>query len=500
MQEKKIGAAQIKQIQLFLAEFCVMLLSYGLFLTGKYFSVDSYGLYYGIDLKSPLSSKRYIWYIGNRLLKALNFNPVVHEHFFALFLMLVFAWAAQKVAAIWLRAVPDAGRVLRATILVAATLCFCNVYFWEWFTFPEAVLGYVASIIFAVKATEVLCGSRSVKSCVCATVLVMLAMFSYQIAMPLFVIWCITEILLRYRLKLGKQAWGEIARVLFVGALGSVLSIVAAKIIELLRGVDVASARGSASITQIVQTAVTMFKMQRTIWLDGSNFLPPALLLAALGFAAVLILWHYRGRYRAMWGAFAAGVILYGMVFVPLVMAGSASCAPRTIVGWFSFWAALWLTLAIAWQDNKKAEWSILLFATVFLAVNIVNIWGATEMQFTANGEDETYSWQVENEIRNYEAATQEKVTSIYFAVDENATWIHTDRGYKYSFCGTNVCAAPVSWALGPMIRYYTGSEYTTVEMDESEKQLYFGDADFNEFDAQTQMCFVGDSCYLLVY
>jgi hypothetical protein len=188
------------------------------------------------------------------------------------------------------------------------------------------------------------------------------------------------------------------------------------------------------------------------------------------------------------------------MALLPNIMTAATWYPPRTLVGHFSFWAAIWICLALCAQNDTRISRWVLGLTVIFLLVNIVNIWGATQMQYVTNQEDEEYAQMVEAEIEKYEAASGEEVTTIYFRADANESYQHSDRGKKYSFGGTNSCAAPISWALLPMIRYYTGQSYDGGLMSDEKWQSYFGDAEYSEFIPEEQMRFEGDTCYLLVY
>jgi hypothetical protein len=492
-----------ERVALYAAQFGILLVSYGLFLKKIHFSIDSYLNYYDLDVGQSING-RYLWQFLMSCLKKLDINPVVHYRIFTVLLVAVFAWAACRLTRLYIRAVPDASALLRVTIAVAACLTFCNVFFWEWFTFPEAIPSYACCIVLTIWATECQCRGLALPNILAAVILVALGMVTYQIGLPLFVIWCVTSVLLKYRCKLGKQAWCEIAAALFSGGMGTLLASVVPKLLAaaglMTVTTNTTAGRSLAQMSAILTNVRVFVLLPGILWLNGGRFLPLGFPLL-MGVIAFALFWKlYKGKRRALIGLLAVFIGIYLMALLPNIMTAATWYPPRTLVGHFSFWAAIWICLALCAQNDTRISRWVLGLTVIFLLVNIVNIWGATQMQYVTNQEDEEYAQMVEAEIEKYEAASGEEVTTIYFRADANESYQHSDRGKKYSFGGTNSCAAPISWALLPMIRYYTGQSYDGGLMSDEKWQSYFGDAEYSEFIPEEQMRFEGDTCYLLVY
>jgi hypothetical protein len=489
-----------------------MLAAYGLFLKKIHFSVDSYLNYYDFG-GGGWSSGRYLWYLVVSTLAKWGFNPVAHYRIVTVLLAAVFAWGACRLTRLYGRAVPDASGLLRLTIAAAACLSFCNVFFWEWFTFPEAIPPYSVCILLTVAATECQCRGLSIPNMLAAAVLVALVMVTYQIGLPLFLIWSVTYSLLKCRCEPEKQAWCEIAAALFSGGVGTLLASVVPKLLAAaglitLSTSSTARGRSFAQLGKILTNTRVFVQLPGILWLNGARFLPLGFPILMGGVAFVLLWKLYKGKRRALAGVLVILVGLYLAALLPNIMTAATWFPPRTLVGHFSFWAALWMTLALraqisartgAQNNTRVARW-VLGLTVLFLLVNIANIWGATQMQYVANQEDEEYAKQVVAEIEKYEAASGETVTTLYFRLDSSESYQHSDRGKKYSFGGTNSCAAPISWALRPMIRYYTGRSYSGGWMSDDKWNTYFAGKEYSEFVPEEQLRFEGDTCYLLVY
>ncbi|WP_460023194.1 glucosyltransferase domain-containing protein [Lactovum odontotermitis] len=189
---------------MFLGNILAFLAVFSIFLKMHY-SIDSYDVYFSKSSLIQLNNSRYVNYLIDKILHFVGVNTVSSQGIFTLFFIISIAWCAARLSNFSLQLLKTIGKVdIKTDVIVnvIVAISFVNVFMTEWFLFPEIMLYYAIAIVCSVESCIALYEKRYIIS----FVLLLLSLFSYQAAMPIFTVYYLFFVFLSHRFVLSKNS------------------------------------------------------------------------------------------------------------------------------------------------------------------------------------------------------------------------------------------------------------------------------------------------------
>jgi hypothetical protein len=190
--------------------------------------------------------------------------------------------------------------------------------------------------------------------------------------------------------------------------------------------------------------------------------------------------------------------INYLVVFLPHLLTSTLWMAPRTIIGIFHFISSIYMIILL-FPLSKRYERFISIILSIFLVINIMQISNIGINVFSSNKIDKEIIQVISNKILKYENANDLKVKKIAIAKDAEPQYGYYDN-VNYIRFDTNIRALAVDWAIIPAINFYCNKEYTSIAMPVEIYNKYFLGKNWDFFDQDEQLLFIGDTLYLISY
>lgn len=141
---------------------------------------------------------------------------------------------------------------------------------------------------------------------------------------------------------------------------------------------------------------------------------------------------------------------------------------------------------------------ALVLILSVFLLVSARGIYTIGLEQIRSNLADQHEAEAVLNYISEYENSSGQTVSKLGFVRDSATVWANPEAPNAYM--DINIRSGAVDWEIPAILSYYRGSGFDVVEVPLKIRTKYFDGHDWNAFDPDEQLVFVGDTLYLGVY
>lgn len=115
--------------------------------------------------------------------------------------------------------------------------------------------------------------------------------------------------------------------------------------------------------------------------------------------------------------------------------------------------------------------------------------------QLATNRMDKEIVLQVQNVINEYEDSVGINVNKISFIQDDAPTWSYVEAN-SYDVLPRSMV---VDWSIMSLFKFYTGRDYTRVDMDSKVHEKYFKNQNWSQFSLE-QLKIVGDTIYIALY
>lgn len=489
---------KVKQRLIFFINLIVFGGAYGMFLAPHY-SIDSYCVYYTMDPEIHLKQSRFLNYFIIKLFREVNINTVTHQSIFTLFMIMTFAFVTTQLACLLFRYIKQKSIIKFIIINIAVAISFINVFILEWFLYPEIALFYSFSILtvfLAIISFEK--GNRWINS-VLAFILLCMSLNFYQAAMPLFVIYLLAVGMLRYEFTFRKEAVVYNLKVLIITMLSCVNSLILQKLAIVFRITEGGDRDASLSFSTISNNILEIIKLQKSIWYNTYGFLPKYVTMVVFIILLFVFIVAVAKKISVMKLCYFILVVTisYSMVFAPHVITESLWFAQRTIIAYFSIFMIIVCGI-MHYNHNLRLEHLTICVVVFFLALNIYQIQSIGVNHYGNNKLDQEYAILIQNEIDQYEQETGNVVTKIACDNDTNPTYSYSS--VDYTIYDTNIRGYICSWADVNMINFYNGKNYERVAMEHQLYSQYFEGMDWNYFNPEEQMIFVGDTLNIIFY
>lgn len=491
------------KLNLYLFDLLMAFLTYSMFFK-RHFSVDSYCVYYNMDANNQLRATRFINYVFIKFFERIGFNTCKEQWILTGIFIAVSAFSVWFLTGIFKKYITDLTFKKLIALNLAILMTVMNVYILEWYLFPEIMLFYAISLLFAVLAVGIIDSERKfyVKYFL-ATVFLFISLNCYQVSMPIYVIYGITLFLIRNKFSLTKKAFLESCGVLFSAGLASMLILVEQKIIVNVRA-DIPTDRNAEFGLETILHNIKNIIGNLRLVLEGYGFLPRYFVSLFLVSIFIIMIYAFvKSKSTSIQYLYLLLVLLVNVsiVFAPHILAKEIWLAPRTIVAIGAVFSTLVIIVLLKLELLRQPKlYEILnIISVLFLLVNFVQIQDVGKNHYINNAIDNEYAVLIQGEINKYEEETGNEIKCIAAVKDENPQWNY--RGVRYTIFDTNIKIFNVSWGFSYAISYYSnGRYYSATDMNEEIYNENFKGKDWDKYKPEEQLVFDKDTLYMVVY
>lgn len=487
-----------KKFKLFVFCLIISFCCYGLFLNAHY-SGDSYSAFYESnrgDAMIQLINARYVNYFIWKVLSILGINPVVHQGFFSLFLIVIIAISSYKLSDYTFTLIDEKNHNMYVVVIMFA-IAFCNPYVLQWFLCPEMTLFYGISLISVVGATLIWNDedANNIFRITATFVLFCISLCSYQASMPFFVIFSILFFIIKNEFKVCNKLLRKISSTIILAFLGCVMLMVSQKII------DLGGRQASMDIQTMLANFKILFQKQPDYFWNGDGYYLVGLLIVSMAVLVAIFLFLLIKK------GIKTGIILfipllmgYALIFAPHLLSESMWLAPRTLAAFFSIFSVLLLlsySLSNGYEE-KLCRYLLQLTAVVLIVSNIFMVNSIGVYSFASNILDFEHVVEIQRYIEKYERETGKIVTKIAACYDKNPTYAY--KGIKYAYYDTNTSGLVADWSDVNAINFYNGKNYERVNVQTLGLPQEMFEKDWDYFDAEEQLKFIEDTLVWIKY
>lgn len=486
-------------INTFLLHLIIIVIAYGMFLKMHY-SIDSYALVYDTSGKQFLISGRIPTYFINLLFNKLNINLTLNQQMFSAYFIICVALSSTILSNTICKNFKKVIFNQWIAINIAIMIAFINVFFLEWFLFPESTFFFGTSILSTIIAIYIISEKNKLANIITSFILLMFAMGMYQANLGIFIIFSLTICLIKNKMNINKQAIKKSILILCIGFFNSILNVLSFKLI-VNSGLIEGNRAPSLAIDIVKNNIIGILNAQKSIWYNSDKFLPKfSFLIFVIVIISILIYMLKKNGSLLKDNLYIISIILinYVIIFAPHLFVSSLWLAPRTIVAIFMFLSSMIILVIFNCINNRTIISILASISSIFLVINFIQVQNIGVNHMASNKLDKEYALMINREIEKYEIKNNIKVKNIASENDIQPTYNYNS--IDYVAYDTNIRAFATSWADVNSINYFTGRNYVKVPMDTNIHDKYFKDKNWDYLDESEQFVFIGDTLYLILY
>ena len=148
------------------------------------------------------------------------------------------------------------------------------------------------------------------------------------------------------------------------------------------------------------------------------------------------------------------------------------------------------------WLMSKKGKEVLCYICGAYLLVQILFCNIIVSNHMVSNTLDKTYAMMVYEKIVEYEEETGQEVKKLAVANDIDCPFSYNNVYYKTD----QINERALGTVSNTMVNIVSGREFEKVPMDETVYQTYFGDQNWDYFDASEQLVIIGDTAYWMIF
>lgn len=485
---------------LFLFNFVLTVIAYGLFVFNFHFSLDDYCvLYQQKDVAISIISESYRNCLGIifLLLDFIGLNVTKHQIFFGVILILAIAVSVTRITHEILKYIDG-----KALLVNLGTICFfLNVFVSEWFYFAEAYLHWALSIIGITYASVYLVKSDHLKkNWLIGTLLLFVAAGSYQVSLSIYVYIVMGIIFFQYKGTICKESFMSVVRAA-ASAVVAVLSNICMTKFLVRIGFAFDQPRLTSDIHSFLPVLQQMIPFQKELWIRGKGVLPNGVMAGALLFLLVLLAECLIQKRIGIVSIIYMGiVVLSGQMVMYLAIAaqGFFWVTLRIAVPVFGIYTVLIWFIAY-YSDRDFIRGIAQAVIILFLCFNFCGIQRMAVELLITNALDRYSVGQIGNYIHQYEESSKAVIQKVGFYKDQNPC----DKYYEFMkteyFEDFAIKAFTQEWSDLNALNYYTGRNYVRAEVPDDIKER-ISSKDWSGLVLEEQLIFEGDTLYIAVY
>lgn len=485
---------------------CMSFAFYGMYLQNHY-SLDSYGMVHasGWPLFQMLSHGRPFFDIVMYGMFRLGFNPMGHQAFFAVLLILVIAFA---VAVMYFKAMERLGKEssmpVKAVVFIACNIAFLNFCFQEWFNFSDGMVQFIGGLFFVVIAVRAILENKWIKT----FAFLYIALGFYQAVLGVFISWALLLFAIPYikeECRLREYA-RQAAILLLAAASASICNVLTTKLAETLHLVGKVLRSVKFSPGLLLENCKKILDAQCLMFQKGYYHMPDYFLLAVMAMLLVCLAVFMVIRKKYIQAAVTLSIVTvsYSSAYLPFLLSETVSMPPRTLIAIFSSLSAAAIFCAAASQNCHGCQIARIFCGSIcglavfaVLAVNYVHVQKETLDLFATNELDYYICQQIGYKINQYEQESGQAVDTIQW---------HTDTSYaaRYPHVTTNAfdtnCRAfNVVWSWYGLYEYTLGRTFYIEEMPEEEYSRLFAGKNWDYFIPDECIIFEDNVMYFII-
>lgn len=483
----------------------ILLISFLLVFGGQNYSGDSYGILvngYVSNIMTYMGSYRFFGGLLYGLLGLLGHNPILNCTLDICFFIPTVSAALTALALKFYGAYEKKSLLSLAITDISLLISICNVWFCNILSFPECIFIAAIAIILTCCAVILLINSQKLLNCILASVCMILATGIYQQFIILFTIYMITYCCVVLYQK-ETNSIKEMLKIFVKPAIIVLASIIIYGAITFgtLAIFNINSdSRANITISHIIDRILYYIKKKRQHeFLRGRGYFKTEFL--TISYVAVVLTWficlivraykkkEFKKAFIASCASLFAYCSTYALYFVTI--------AKGVRVAFTLFSVFFLVSSGISVLCDKKIVKSAIevLLCAVFAVNAVVTVNDELKLKLT-NDADEAWAYAVLEEINKYEAEHNIKVTSVAFYEDSNCQGNSAD----FPYCGAWSALQRQDARKYILNVYSEYKRFSAISAQDDVFNEHFADKDWDEFNAEEQLFFDGDTLHLCCY
>lgn len=379
---------------------------------------------------------------------------------------------------------------------IVPILIVLNAFSIELFLFIEKgmMLFAVLMCIFAVSEMKKWLEHKKNKYLITTFIFMLLANFSYQGVVGIFV-----AISIVYILKYSKNIKQFIINNIVVALTYGIPAVIDYVLIK----ITCASSRVNGSII-LSESLKKVFSCTKDMIKTTYGILPKYLLILLIAFTIILIIYQIvikkdDIKYKIL-DILKVIYIIAGTLFAtiaPQIMQNTDSIwlVARSTYSYAALYGILVLYLFMNYKINKKVEYITIILSLILLVIQFYRFNIIAVDRYKVNEMDYEITRKICEEIDEYEKSSGSQITKI--AIYEDKSMAYTYYGL-FSTGDTNIKAYSKDWSIKFIIKYYSGKDLSIVEKN-SKIEEDFKQKDWTSFENE-QLIFDGDTLHFCRY
>ncbi|MCY6484511.1 glucosyltransferase domain-containing protein [Clostridium aestuarii] len=487
---------------------CYLILNFCIYgpLCRKHYATDSYNMFFTKAKGAFIWNGRVIPYFFSLVYNKFNVNIIEIQSITTSLTIVCLSVIATLLFVIFYNKLKNHSCISFFTIFFACMLATVNFIILEWFLFPEVVLFYTMGMLLAVWAAKVFADRKKTcwNFCV-ASIYALSSMYMYQININIFMIVVCILIAMNNEFKTNKKSIKETILGILVGFSAAVVSLITNHIIKLIRP-NTNFRKSGFSLTSIYPNVIEVIKGQKPIWLNGMNLMKAPWMLYFLVIMLFVIFFAFLQKRRKdkevsiIFLIFVLGVSFIVIFNPSYFLSTGVWLTPRVIVALPYFLSLLPIIALYSYTGKGVSKYQFIVLSMVILLLipNIRTTQNIIIDHFATNKIDEEYAYLISKEISAYEKSNNIEIKYIARAKDKKGGWKYN--GIDYMAYDVNVRGFYREWSDVNLIKFVSGRDFRIKHMNNEIYNKYFKDKDWNYFNPNEQLVFVGDTLYWCKY
>ena len=485
--------------------FIILLFGFGNLLIPHY-STDAYFRYFDSS-DGGLGSARFIVYLFFAICNLFEINVIKTQSYWSFFSILILTQLAYELFTSFEKYFISKHTYNYIALGLICLMPFLNIYYLEWFLFPEVIFPYTLGLYCTMKAA--LCfnyENLSIKNYIFAFCLLCVGVSAYQVNLSYFIPVALVIIALNQNFILSFQEVWASFWIFVVGGSAGLLNILFQKII----GGSRQEREAVFSLSKILENCKTIIDSQKNIWVNGSNLIDHWMIIFLIIISIILIVIFKEKALKSKLYVLLLTITSYCSCYVFAIVSQFIWLSPRVLVGIPAFLMVISLVCIsnlgnVQMNDklNKSPSTKMVVSAYIlslcfFICINIIYMQQIIHDHHINNAIDQEYARQIYYEIEKYEAESGNRVQKIFVGKDEEIMGKNT--GVSKMAYNVNERAFLNSWSDVSLINFVSGRNFEREEMQPSDYEANFASNNWDIFIPIEQIVFKDEAMYWVKY
>lgn len=483
----------------------VLLYGFGNLLMPHY-SSDSYYIYFDQNGRG-LASGRILVFVFFTILNIFKINAIETQSVWSLLSILIIVAAAYKLYTAFETFLTSNNTYSRIVLGFICLMPFVNIYFLEWFLFPEVIFPYTVGLYCSIKAA--LCfnyKNLTLKNFIFSFGLLCVGVCAYQINITYYLPIALVIVALNQRFNLSIHAFLSSLGIGCVGGMAGLVTIFFQKAL----GQTLQEREAVFSIAKVLENCKEVIDSQKTIWMDGSDLGGHWMLLFLVVNLVIIIIVLKGTDIKSKLYIILIMAASYCSSYVFVIVSNFIWLSPRVLTGIPVFLMITSLLCIFNINILKTEEkWSVscskrIMFMAygglmcAFIVINIIYMQWIIHDHYANNAIDQEYARQIYYEIEKYEQESGKNIERIAVGKDKQLMWKNT--GISKMAYNVNERALINDWSDVTVINFISGRSFEREEMLSSDYEAYFTSKNWNKFVPAEQIVFKDNIMYWVKY